>query len=134
MNDPPKVRLTIFRAHLQHGTQPLVRSQHGAPTCVRHKPRPEKYFGKFHQFFFSATSNHFISNSNFTLTCKLTSEHELSKISTQFFFSRNFSLNFIFFPNTRNSTLTFFFLSLLHTLNFFFLGHLDFFSALSQNS
>jgi hypothetical protein len=28
VNDPPKVRLTIFRAHLQHGTQPLVRSQH----------------------------------------------------------------------------------------------------------
>ena len=28
MNDPPKVRLTIFQVHLQHGTQLLVRSQH----------------------------------------------------------------------------------------------------------
>ncbi len=51
VNDPIKVRLKISQVHSQHGTQLLVRSQHGAPTCVRHKPRPEKYFENFTKFF-----------------------------------------------------------------------------------
>ena len=55
MSDPLIVRLRIYS---QHGIQLLVHSQHGAPTCVRHKPRPEKYFGKISSIF-SATSNHF---------------------------------------------------------------------------
>ncbi len=40
MNDPPNVRLKIFQVHLQNGTQPLVRSQHGAQTWLGSNPTP----------------------------------------------------------------------------------------------
>jgi hypothetical protein len=66
VDDPIKVQLKVSKVYSQHiaqrskqllvlsqhGTQLLVHSQHGAPTCVMHKPRPEKYFEKSHHFFF----------------------------------------------------------------------------------
>jgi len=67
--------------------------QHGAPTCLRHKPRPEKHF----DFFF---------------------------LSVTF-------LSILFFLNTRNSTLIFFFSPFLHTLKIF-LRTLRFFFLFSQ--
>ncbi len=63
MNDPVKVRFKVSEVRSQHDAQRLrqlsFHSQHGAPTCVRHKPRPEKYFEKFSSNF-SKTSNHFL--------------------------------------------------------------------------
>jgi hypothetical protein len=35
VNDPPKVRLTIFQVQSQYGTQLLVRSQYGTQLLVR---------------------------------------------------------------------------------------------------
>jgi len=107
-------------------------SQHAAPTCVRHKPRPEKYF-EILPFFFPVTSNHFVfPTAIFTLSFKSAhvielfnqheaSEHELSKIpiqNTLIFFLRNFSFNFFFFRTPEIPHLHFFFTPSSHFENF----------------
>jgi len=53
VNDPIKVRPKVSKVYSQHGTQLLVRSQHGAQTWLGSNPTPAIIF---------------ISNSNFTLT------------------------------------------------------------------
>ncbi len=67
----------------------------------------------------------FSSFSPITLTSKSTSEHELSKNfhpkTLWFFFSRNFSFNFLFFSeHPKFYTYIFFLFPLLHTLKIFF--------------
>ncbi len=48
VNEPPNVRRKIFQVHLQHSTQVLVRSQHGAQ--LRGHPPPEHFFFHFNFF------------------------------------------------------------------------------------
>ncbi len=55
MNDPPSVRDKIFQVHLQHSTQPLVRSQHGAQTWLGSNPTPAIIFDPNSNFFFTLT-------------------------------------------------------------------------------
>ncbi len=97
MNDPPKVQLTIFQVHLQHGTQLLVSSQHGA------QPVGTNPVNKNPWFFFSL-------NFNLNFHCK-----HFDFFSPELFFH--------FSEHPKFYTYIFF----LSTLWKFFLGHLDFF-------
>ncbi len=142
MNDPLIVRLRIFQAYSQHSTQLLVHSQHGAQTCVRHKPRPEKYFGKKNFFIkiFPQQAIILFPTAIFTLSFKIspcdwifqstwrpTSEHELSKISTHFFSGTTLPISFFRIPEILHLQS----FSPLHTLKIF-LRTLRFF--FSQNT
>ncbi len=110
------------------------------PNVCKAQPRPEKYFGKkIISIFFSFRNKQsfFVSNSNFHFNFPISpcdwifNQHKTKPVNTNlakfppktlWFFFQNSSF---FYPNTRNSTLTFFFLP---TLWKFFFGHLDFFS------
>ncbi len=97
-------RLEYLPIHSQHDAQRLeylpIHSQHGAPTCVRHKPQPEKYFEKKIFINFSVTSNHFLfptvilpSISNFCHVSQHGAQLRGHPRPEHFFLTLNFSCN-----------------------------------------